>query len=256
MKGFSVVLTLCLAFSFAVATGQQDLRLEVELSETTIPICAPVLVRFSVSNHGPVAVTIHESLFLQRGTLSAFVQDPGSSDWISYHGWGVSRDVDQPPYDLHPGEEVVEWGIILSDTRWVPIPRGGSQAVHDWVFREPGTYLIRAAFHDKKAGISLTSDAKILAVVHPGASEVFPLEKYWKGVKQTYFLQSHWPMAEEKWPDAIEPLRKLIDEFPESVYARYAREAFERSDKKNARQADRRAWWPESGLEQPKKRKP
>lgn len=257
MKCRAIPLLACLAVSFEFLNAQPDLRLELQLSETTIPVCAPLTIRVSMVNYGPGSIEIHRDMWPSLSNLRVWIQEPGSSDWIEYVGWPMARDVDRPPYALEPGEEVVEWEILLSENRLERRPEGHHQAVHVYVFAVPGVYLVKATFtYSAKVGEKiLTSEVQQITVLAAPANALTPLETHWKGTEQARFVKQ--VTGEPATPDnlvAMQKLQELIENFPGSVYARYAREAFERYEKRKARPSDRRAWWPESGLEQPKKR--
>ncbi|MBI2566812.1 MAG: hypothetical protein HYV63_07270 [Candidatus Schekmanbacteria bacterium] len=186
------------------------IRLNLECQDDSIIFGEPA--RFFVSVHNTSETTVHIYPGIIYNTrLLCSVDDNKYEDCIYGREW---MDFGKT-HEMLPGSALWnELGLYLNGTVRKDLERQDGY-VNDLVFPRPGTYYVKA---ESDYAENLHSNAVRITVAPLPESEQ-PVMEIWSRPEVATFIQGY------TYKEGVAPLERLLDQYPDSLYADHARYA-------------------------------
>lgn len=213
-KSISQLVVIVLSVMFC-ATAQAEvagLKLTIDAGKANVELGEPVYLTAMLSNTGPDAVVVYPSLYPEDSALQVKVVTPGG------------KAVAFVPFSLDLNDSIMQqFSAGSSLTAVFPIFYGG----RGWTFQETGEYRISAVFVDPADGAPMVESTAIsLTVSASDNSGEYLINDSKASSEAGKFLL--WQQGDHLRAGIVH-LQGLVEQYPESVNADYARLAFARN---------------------------
>ena len=207
-----LIAVLSVIFCATVQADAAGLQLTIATGKANVELGEPVYLTAILSNTGTDAIAVYPSLYPEDSALQINVIKPGGKS-IAFVPYSLDLN-DSAPRELSAGESL---------SAAFPIFYGG----RGWTFQETGEYRISAVFVDPADGKALVKSAAIsLTVSSSDNSGQYLINDSKASSEAGKFLL--WQSGDHLRAGIVH-LQGLVEQFPKSVNADYARLAFARN---------------------------